>query len=63
MGQLSSSCCVLFLSYSVEEEEVNCLGDPRERGTVFADGPPYSWKLNDAMMMHLYMPRGAPRKA
>ena len=49
----SRSCCVLFLSYSVEEEEVNCLGDPRGAGTVFADGPPYSWKLNDAMMMRL----------
>ena len=24
-----------------------------EAGTVFADGPPYSWKLNDAMMMRL----------
>ena len=46
-GQLSSSCCVLFLSYSVGEEEVNCLGDPK--GTVLTDRLHLysSQKLND----------------
>ena len=51
MGQLSSSCCVIFLSYSVGEEEVNCLGDPK--GTVLTDRPPSipSQKLNDAWVL------------
>jgi len=48
---MSSSCCVIFLSYSVGEEEVNCLGDPK--GTVLTDRPPSicSQKLNDAWVL------------